>query len=107
VSPTLISNVSEAVIEEVKAWQSRPLEELYPIVYLDALIADAALAEVQREGTKAEAFTFETRTSQQAPTSLIFKAACFFSSRLILVTAVNMLPGKSQTEAGSAHQAAR
>ena len=37
VSPTLISNVTEAVLEEVKAWQSRPLEELYPIVYLDAL----------------------------------------------------------------------
>ena len=31
VSPTLISNVTEAVIEEVKLWQGRPLEELYPI----------------------------------------------------------------------------
>src|SRR5262249_5852572 len=38
VSPTLISNVTEAVIEEVKQWQNRPLEELYPIVYLDALM---------------------------------------------------------------------
>src|ERR1700689_5062545 len=38
VSPTLISNVTEAVLDEVKAWQSRPLEELYPIVYLDALM---------------------------------------------------------------------
>jgi putative transposase len=38
VSPTLISNVTEAVIEEVKLWQNRPLEELYPIVYLDALM---------------------------------------------------------------------
>jgi putative transposase len=37
VSPTLISNVTEAVTEEVKAWQSRPLETVYPIVYLDAL----------------------------------------------------------------------
>jgi len=37
VSPTLISNVTEAVSEEVKAWQGRPLEEVYPIVYLDAL----------------------------------------------------------------------
>jgi len=36
VSPTLISNVTDAVIEEVKAWQARPLEELYAIVYLDA-----------------------------------------------------------------------
>jgi len=37
VSPGLISNVTEAVVEEVKAWQSRPLEPLYPILYLDAL----------------------------------------------------------------------
>ena len=33
-----ISKVTDAVLEEVKAWQSRPLEELYPIVYLDALV---------------------------------------------------------------------
>jgi putative transposase len=38
VSATLISNVTEAVIEEVKLWQNRPLEELYPIVYLDPLM---------------------------------------------------------------------
>src|SRR5712664_2566875 len=38
VSPTLISNVTEAVMEEVKSWQSRPLDSVYPIVYLDALV---------------------------------------------------------------------
>ena len=32
VSPTLISNVTEEVMEEVKSWQSRPLDEVYPIV---------------------------------------------------------------------------
>src|SRR5690606_6830927 len=32
-----ISKVTDAVLEEVKAWQTRPLEELYPIIYLDAL----------------------------------------------------------------------
>jgi putative transposase len=37
VSPALISNVTEAVMEEVRAWQSRPLDALYPILYLDAL----------------------------------------------------------------------
>jgi putative transposase len=37
VSPTLISNVTDAVWEEVQTWQGRPLEPLYPIVYLDAL----------------------------------------------------------------------
>src|SRR3954468_6965037 len=37
VSPSLISAVTDAVIEEVKVWQSRPLDALYPILYLDAL----------------------------------------------------------------------
>jgi len=37
VSPTLISVVTEAVTEEVKAWQNRPLDALYPIVYMDAI----------------------------------------------------------------------
>jgi len=37
VSPSLISAVTDAVLEEVTAWQSRPLEAVYPIVYLDAL----------------------------------------------------------------------
>lgn len=37
VSPTLISNVTDAVVEEVKGWQSRPLDAIYPILYLDAL----------------------------------------------------------------------
>ncbi len=38
VSPTLISEVTDAVIEEVKLWQNRPLENLYPILFLDALM---------------------------------------------------------------------
>ncbi len=38
VSATLISNVTNEVIDEVKAWQSRPLDKIYPIVYLDALV---------------------------------------------------------------------
>lgn len=38
VSATLISNVTNEVIDEVKAWQSRPLDKVYPIVYLDALV---------------------------------------------------------------------
>jgi putative transposase len=37
VSPALISEVTDAVQAEVRAWQSRPLDTLYPIVYLDAL----------------------------------------------------------------------
>lgn len=37
VSASLVSQVTDAVWEEVQAWQSRPLEPVYPIVYLDAL----------------------------------------------------------------------
>ena len=37
VSPTLISNVTGAVLEDVRAWQGRALDAVYPIVYFDAL----------------------------------------------------------------------
>lgn len=37
VSPTLISSVTEAVMADAQAWQSRPLDALYPIVYLDCI----------------------------------------------------------------------
>ncbi len=38
VSPAFISQVTDQVMDEVRAWQSRPLESVYPIVYLDALV---------------------------------------------------------------------
>jgi transposase-like protein len=38
VSPSLISKVTDAVIEEVVQWQSRPLDPVYPIVYLDCIV---------------------------------------------------------------------
>ncbi len=37
VSPSLISSVTDAVIDDAKAWQSRALDALYPIVYLDCI----------------------------------------------------------------------
>ena len=40
ISPTLISNVTEAVMDEVRQWQTRPLEPLYPIVYVDCLMVN-------------------------------------------------------------------
>lgn len=39
VSPALISEVTNAVLEDVRAWQTRPLNAVYPIVYLDAIQA--------------------------------------------------------------------
>ena len=37
ISPSLISSITDAVAEEVKAWQSRPLDPIYPIIYLDCI----------------------------------------------------------------------
>ena len=38
VSPTLISRVTDAVKEQVMEWQNRPLDTLYPIVYMDCIV---------------------------------------------------------------------
>ncbi len=37
VSADLISSVTDAVMAEVTAWQARPLEPMYPVVFFDAL----------------------------------------------------------------------
>src|SRR5438045_1480679 len=37
VSPDLISRVTDAVLDEVREWQNRPLEPVYPVVFFDAL----------------------------------------------------------------------
>jgi putative transposase len=37
VSPDFISTVTDAIVDEVTAWQSRPLERMYPVVFFDAL----------------------------------------------------------------------
>lgn len=38
ISPTLVSKVTNAVLEQVIEWQSRPLDPVYPIVYLDCIV---------------------------------------------------------------------
>lgn len=37
VSRELVSNITDVVVDEIKTWQSRPLDEVYPIVYIDGL----------------------------------------------------------------------
>ena len=51
VSATLVSQLTDVVIEEVRHWQGRPLEALYPIVWLDALLVK--VKEGNRIGNKA------------------------------------------------------
>jgi putative transposase len=38
ISPTLISKITNAVVEQVVEWQSRPLDAVYPVVYLDCIV---------------------------------------------------------------------
>jgi putative transposase len=38
VSPELISNVTDSIMEDVKEWRTRPLDSMYPIVFFDALV---------------------------------------------------------------------
>lgn len=38
VSHTLIANVTDSVMEEVVAWQNRPLDKIYPVVYFDCIV---------------------------------------------------------------------
>ena len=38
VSPSLVSKVTDVVAEEITSWQTRPLDPVYPILYIDALV---------------------------------------------------------------------
>ena len=38
ISPSLVSKVTDAVIDQVVEWQARPLDAVYPIVYLDCIV---------------------------------------------------------------------
>ncbi|VAS64607.1 Transposase and inactivated derivatives [Klebsiella pneumoniae] len=38
VSPALVSKVTDAVMEQITEWQNRPLDAVYPIVYLDCIV---------------------------------------------------------------------
>lgn len=38
ISPDLISTITDAVLEELREWQNRPLDAVYPVIYLDAIV---------------------------------------------------------------------
>jgi len=38
ISPELVSRITDAVLPELREWQSRPLDPIYPILYLDAIV---------------------------------------------------------------------
>ena len=37
ISPSMISKITDKVLDSVKDWQSRPLDEIYPIIFFDAI----------------------------------------------------------------------
>ncbi len=37
VSPALVSKITDVVADEITSWQNRPVDEVYPILYIDAL----------------------------------------------------------------------
>jgi putative transposase len=43
ISRDLISTITDAVLEDVNAWRGRPLDELYPIVFIDGFVAKCRL----------------------------------------------------------------
>ena len=38
ISPTLVSHITDSVIEDVRQWQTRPLDGLYPVVFMDGIV---------------------------------------------------------------------
>ena len=38
IATSLVSTITDSVLEEVQAWQNSPLDRLYPIVYMDCLV---------------------------------------------------------------------
>jgi putative transposase len=53
VSPDLISAVTDAVLDEISAWQNRPLEPVYPVVFFDALRVKIRDGEQERRASGA------------------------------------------------------
>ena len=60
ISPTLISRVTNAVIDQVIEWQSRPLDPIYPIIYIDCLVVKIRQTNVWASLNFVDTFYLET-----------------------------------------------
>ena len=70
VSPALVSSVTDSVLEDVKAWQSRALDAVYPIVYLDAIHL-----KMRTEGQVQNQAVYCHRSNQNRPLRVTSKPA--------------------------------
>ena len=72
ISPELISRVTEAVREEITAWQARPLEATYAVVWLDALMIKVPpLSRCVQSVTRAPAAVQSTRAASRGSASAL------------------------------------
>lgn len=67
VSPDLISRVTDAVLDEVKEWQNRPLEAMYPIVFFDALRVKVRDEGIVRSKSVYVALALDTEGQKHVP----------------------------------------
>jgi putative transposase len=70
VSPEFISSVTDAVMAEVGAWQARPLEPMYPVVFFDALRGSRS-ARTRWCATRRSTWPWATMPADQEPTYLV------------------------------------
>ena len=66
VSEGLISDVTASIADDVRAWQTRPLEELYVVIYLDAMVVSIREAQVVRKKAVYVAIGITLRASATA-----------------------------------------
>jgi len=75
ISPELISKITDAVLPELRAWQSRPLDAMYPLVYLDAIVVN----DISRPGigfdAEANEVTIITAEGRERPVARAGKEA--------------------------------
>ncbi|WP_438672088.1 IS256 family transposase [Spongiactinospora gelatinilytica] len=81
-----ISNITDAVLEEVRAWQARPLEAVYPVVFLDAIVVKVRDNHVVQSKPAYLAVGIDTEGAEHVP---------------------GIWPAKTPTETATAGQSAR
>jgi transposase-like protein len=83
VSPDLISRVTDAVLDEVREWQNRPLDTVYPVVFFDAL-----RVKIRDEGCayqKLNPTILMMKSAEDRPNNELAKALDWPTARRILV----------------------
>src|SRR6516162_8895295 len=81
VSPDLISRVTDAVLEEVRDWQNRPLDPVYPVVFLDALRVKIRDEGLVKNRAKEQSSGSRSSTSSRRAASMISSSPSLTASK--------------------------